>query len=406
MIDKRKFMQQWQSFTPKKRVMIVAAVLLGPLFLYTLTRPPGNLPVKKKGPAATAASLSLPGSVGGDLQVEKLSASLESVKRDNMQMHADLVQTQKTLAEEKSKPPVAGPPNPEMVKELAALKQEVVALKNRKEPGLDDVLPVSASGVGPAQPASGAPGVEDAPPQPEAPALRILGDARRTEADDDKSEEQKPEVYLPAGSNFEGVLLNGMDAPTSSVAKKNPVPALIRLKTDAILPNRFRYDIRECFSIVSGYGSLSTERAILQTVTLSCVKTDGSVIESKIQGYVVGEDGRTGMRGRLISKQGQLLAKSFAAGFLSGIGGAMQPYAVPQLNTNPGSMTQYQSPNLGAIATAGTAQGISTSANTLSKFYLDMAKEMFPVVEIDAERRVTIILLKGVSLNMTGEKAQ
>jgi len=168
------------------------------------------------------------------------------------------------------------------------------------------------------------------------------------------------------------------------------------------LPNRHRFDVRECFTIVSGFGVLSTERAQLQTITISCVKESGEVIESKMEGYVVGEDGKVGLRGRLVTKQGQLLAKSFAAGFFSGIGQALSPLSVPQLNTSPGSTAQYQAPNLSQVATSATAQGLQRTARDISKFYLDMASEMFPIIEIDAMRRVTVILTKGVELSMAG----
>ncbi|PIV81625.1 conjugal transfer protein TraB, partial [bacterium CG17_big_fil_post_rev_8_21_14_2_50_64_8] len=46
----------------------------------------------------------------------------------------------------------------------------------------------------------------------------------------------------------------------------------------------------------------ATERAQLRTETLSCVREDGRVIEAELEGYAVGEDGKVGMRGRLVSK--------------------------------------------------------------------------------------------------------
>ena len=43
-------------------------------------------------------------------------------------------------------------------------------------------------------------------------------------------------VYLPAGSFFSGVLLTGLDAPTQLAAKSSPMPVIIRVKKEAILP--------------------------------------------------------------------------------------------------------------------------------------------------------------------------
>ena len=112
------------------------------------------------------------------------------------------------------------------------------------------------------------------------------------------------------------MLLNGLDAPTGQGARQQPTPALVRIKHDALLPNRFRADVKECFVIVGGFGDLGSERAYLRAETLTCVRIDGGVIEVPLDAYAVGEDGKVGIRGRLVSKQGALLAKALQAGFL------------------------------------------------------------------------------------------
>lgn len=65
-------------------------------------------------------------------------------------------------------------------------------------------------------------------------------------------------------------------------ASAHPFPSTLRIQKEAILPNRFRADVRECFLIVSGYGDLSSERAYLRGETFSCVREDGGVIEAKL----------------------------------------------------------------------------------------------------------------------------
>ncbi|PYG98623.1 hypothetical protein CVV67_19675 [Arthrobacter stackebrandtii] len=203
---------------------------------------------------------------------------------------------------------------------------------------------------------------------------------------------------MPAGSFFEGVLLNGMDAPTSSTTQKNPVPTTMRIKSDAVLPNKYSVDFKECFALASGYGVLSSERAMLRTESFSCVRKDGKIIEGKMEGYIVGEDGRVGMRGRLVSKQGQMIAKTLIAGGLSGLAQGMTPQTIPQLSLGDSSTTQTQSADASTILQTGVAKGFSTSANEIAKFYIEMAREMTPVVEIDAGRKVTIMLVKGIEL--------
>lgn len=54
------------------------------------------------------------------------------------------------------------------------------------------------------------------------------------------------DVYLPSGSILTGVLLNGMDAPTTSAARHDPFPSTLRLKWSALLPNR-AFDLEHLF---------------------------------------------------------------------------------------------------------------------------------------------------------------
>jgi conjugal transfer pilus assembly protein TraB len=126
-------------------------------------------------------------------------------------------------------------------------------------------------------------------------------------------------TFLPV-SFTRGTLLGGLDAPTGGQSQSNPHPVLIRLSDNSVLPNRFRGEYRECFVIAAGYGDISSERAYLRTENLSCVRADGATLEVKIQGSVYGEDGKVGMRGRLVTKQGQMLANALLAGVVSGIG--------------------------------------------------------------------------------------
>ena len=139
-----------------------------------------------------------------------------------------------------------------------------------------------------------------------------------------EKEDDLPDIYIPAGSIIQGVLITGMDAQTSSSSIKDPMPALIRVQDETIMPNLYRSDIRECFILTGGYGDLSTERAFLRTETLSCIHEDGSVLEMGLEGYAAGEDGKAGVRGRLVTKNGQLIAQTMLAGFLQGWAGTLE----------------------------------------------------------------------------------
>ncbi len=207
-----------------------------------------------------------------------------------------------------------------------------------------------------------------------------------------------PAMQIPAGSILSGVLINGLDAPTSQRSRQDPQPVLVRIKHEAILPNRYRSDIRECFLIASGYGDMSSERAFLRSETLACVRSDRKVLERQIKSYAVGEDGKVGIRGRLVSKQGRVLANAMLAGFAKGISQIFGRQQVPVVVTDFRNQAPFQSILTPEAAQAAAIRGVGESLETLTKFYLDMAQNLFPVIEVDAGRKVEFIVNKGLEL--------
>ena len=217
-----------------------------------------------------------------------------------------------------------------------------------------------------------------------------------------------PDMFLPAGSILSGTLVTGLDAPTSNQSKQDPFPALLRVKHEAILPNRYRMDIRECFLIASGYGDLSAERAYMRAERISCVKKDGAIIETSIDAYSVGEDGKAGIRGRLVSKNGQIIANALLSGFVSGISSAFAPQKVQSFQTgsNPSGEQVFQYPSPEMVAGQAAMGGIKGAAEQIADYYLEMAKNIFPIIEIDAGRKVDFVMIRGMSLNPKSKSGQ
>jgi len=203
-------------------------------------------------------------------------------------------------------------------------------------------------------------------------------------------------TFLPV-SFTRGTLLGGLDAPTGGQSQSNPHPVLIRLSDNSVLPNRFRGEYRDCFVIAAGYGDISSERAYLRTENLSCVRSDGAALEVKVQGSVYGEDGKVGMRGRLVTKQGQMLANALLAGVVSGIGQGLAT-----------SSTSYSTSALGTIAStsgadayrAGLGAGVGRALDRLAQYYIKLAENTFPVIEVDAGREIDVVITKGVRIDV------
>lgn len=209
------------------------------------------------------------------------------------------------------------------------------------------------------------------------------------------------QIVLPAGTILSGVLLTGLDAATANNAKSQPLPALLRIKGEALLPNRYRMDLSDCNLIAGSAGDLSSERAYLRAESISCIKSDGTVLEASINGYATGEDGKAGVRGRLVRKDGELIAKSLMAGFASGVSQIMSPARVPQLTLNPGATAAMQRPDFGVVGQEAAYAGIHNATSQIASYYMDMARNTFPVLEIDAGRKIDFVITAPARLRGT-----
>lgn len=215
-----------------------------------------------------------------------------------------------------------------------------------------------------------------------------------------KEKEKSLDVPIPAGSIFSGTLITGLDAPTGTGAMKSPYPSLLRVKKEAILPNRYRADVRECFLIASGYGDLSSERVYFRAETISCVRNDGGVIEAPIDMYGVGEDGKAGVRGVLDTKQGQFLAKALAAGFLESVASVFNTNPVPTIATTAGTTTPFQKVFSAEAGQSAGIKGFGSAMDRLANFYIDMAQGVFPIIQVDAGRQLDFVMTRGTTLKL------
>ncbi len=403
---------------PQKRTVMVATAVVVILFvswaLASVSEKKSNRHPRAEKPEVTVVT---PTRATG---VEAFSAQLSNLEKaqEDMKKRFEVLSREglKTAAQTTPAKDPTLPPE-DMIPELTA-QSSVFEAPVQKGPTLPPPPPAPAmppAAVTP-EPAPSAPAAVDAP----APTAHATGSIRIIAEDGEVSEEKSetklnttptstkaakaPEsAFVPAGSMFTGVLLSGLDAPTSAVAQKNPTPVVVRVKREAVLPNYASIDVRECFVMAAGYGQLSTERALMRAETLSCVRSDGQVIESSLDAYIVGTDGKVGVPGRLVSKQGQMIAQTLLAGTLGGLGQAFNRSRVPALNLTPESgHTLYESESLGSIGQSGIAGGLGAATNMIAKFYLDMAKETFPVVEIPAGEVITVIVTRGSTLPLKG----
>lgn len=216
----------------------------------------------------------------------------------------------------------------------------------------------------------------------------------KTKKKETSEKKEKDKLYIPLGF-AKGILLNGLDAPTLQYGRENPHPVLILLTDRSILANNRKLNLKGCFIHASGWGELSSERAYLELIGISCISRDGKIYEKRVRGTVVDADGKTGLKGRVVSKFGSVLAKQFMAGLLEGIGDILRASSTTIQISPVGTLESIQPEDVTKVA---VASGVSSAARRLAEFYVQLAKEYFPVIEVQAGRRVSVLFYGGHEL--------
>lgn len=209
------------------------------------------------------------------------------------------------------------------------------------------------------------------------------------------------ENTIPAGAFAKAVLLGGVDASTSVQSQSDPRPVLLRVADHGNLPRRFHSDLKACHILASSYGDLSSERVYMRLEKLTCTeRLTGEISETQVAGYVVGEDGRAGIRGVVADRAGPVLRDSMVGGFLSGVG---QFFSLQQQKTDFPASPFAQAPALvpGQMFTAGAASGVSKALDKYADFYIKRLEQLQPVLQVAAGRLVDIVFTEGTQFGDT-----
>ncbi|WP_224962488.1 TraB/VirB10 family protein [Geomonas subterranea] len=222
--------------------------------------------------------------------------------------------------------------------------------------------------------------------------------------DGKKKEKDRPFVYL-APSFMEATTLNGLNAPTSDAGRNNPMPVFMRVAAPAILPNEVKANLKGCFVIGEAVGSPSDQRAHVRLVSISCLSKKGqAVIDQDITGFVQDQDGGIGLTGQVVWKAGAAAARLVAVSLLKGFGDAMSSAATSSNITPLGQVnTMGTTARDVGLNTAGSA--LASSAKGIAKIYEDMTLGSLPVVEVGNHKRITLMITKGVNLEIKNFKS-
>ena len=201
------------------------------------------------------------------------------------------------------------------------------------------------------------------------------------------------------------MILGGVDASCGVGGVNNPKPVLLRILDYGNLPNNFVSNMKRCRVVGSGTGDISSERVYIRTEKLSCINNEGKVKELSIEGYIVAEDGKNGIRGRVADKSGMASSRAAMGGVLSGLSSYFKSNLLEKKMVTDSDNDENILKKFREMMQTGGSSGISNAFDKLSDYYIKRAEQLQPVIQIDAGRKVSIVITNGFEFKWRNPKS-
>lgn len=198
--------------------------------------------------------------------------------------------------------------------------------------------------------------------------------------------------WISSGSFINASMIEGADANASVTGQQASTPVVFTLLGNASLPNGQKYNLDQCRVTGEIYGDISSERGEVRTDHISCNLDGGRHIDMAFKGHV-SYQGKEGIRGKPVMRNGKIVAYAGASGVLSGLGEGIQ-----SAGTTSVGIGATATPGAGDIARQAFGGGASKAADTLSQYWIKRAEQYHPVIDIGAGNAVTVVFQQGFQL--------
>jgi len=158
------------------------------------------------------------------------------------------------------------------------------------------------------------------------------------------------------------------------------------------MPNGKTYNMDQCRVTGEIWGDISSERGEVRTKNISCILKNGKHIDMPFDGHVAYQ-GKQGIRGKPVMRNGQIIGYAGMAGLLSGFGEGIKSAATPSVG-----LGATASVGAGDVFKQGIGGGASKAADTLSQYWIKRAEQYHPVIDIGAGNSVTVVFQQGFRL--------
>tara|TARA_R110000822_G_scaffold66912_7_gene163336 strand:+ start:304 stop:1623 length:1320 start_codon:yes stop_codon:yes gene_type:complete len=210
--------------------------------------------------------------------------------------------------------------------------------------------------------------------------------------------EDSPE-YLPPNSYAPAKVIVGVDASVGVASQSDPLPVVLRITGPArsVVKNGklLTTNITGCIVNGAARGDLSSEKVYVKLARMTCDQPGGRVAVSEVKGFI-SFAGKSGVRGRVVSREGSLVSQALLAGIVGGFGRGFSANANGIFSGQIGADGKRDSLSGADILTGGLGQGAGDAADTVSKYLIERAEQYQPVVEMPTGIDVEIVFLDGV----------
>lgn len=206
--------------------------------------------------------------------------------------------------------------------------------------------------------------------------------------------------YLPPNSFARAKVIVGVDASAGVNSQTDPLPVVLRVTGPArsvyqngrLLTTR----IEGCLINGAARGELSSEKVYVKLQKMTCPQPGGRYAVSEVKGFIA-FGGKTGVRGRVVSREGSLVTQAFLAGLAGGFGRGFSANSNSVFQgTNITTNGQRQKLSTGDILEGGLGKGVAQTGDMVSKYLIERAEQYQPVIEMPTGIDVEIVFLEGV----------
>ena len=213
---------------------------------------------------------------------------------------------------------------------------------------------------------------------------------------------QKKDVkdYITSGSFARAVLETGVVVGTGTASASSPEPIMLRLVDMAIFSKGFHTEqIKEAILIGSCSGDISSERAKCRLESVSLKNRHGQIIEKAVEGWIIGEDGRPGIRGIVVDKSSDVARAAVLSGMLGGISQFFENQATNGIFPISPITGQQNALKAKDALKAGAFSGAGNALDKLADYAIKRAEQMSPVIVVGSGRVVDVVFKKGFELD-------